>query len=519
MKKLLSALLISLALISNVGAQTTAVTRPLQGGTGIANANTETITLDGALSFGANITAFINTPTSANLAAAVTNETGSGALVFGTSPTFTTGVTMSFLTAGRVPFAGTAGLLGDNANLTYDSVTNYLQVGTGTTTSVAGLIGYSGTSGYGRLWLGAAVNAPTSSNYAVTGNATETYLNSAGSVFINAGATQKALYVATAGAGPLITAGTATSAVSAHAITQTWNFNTSAIQGVDWTFTDTSSHANTNAFRIRGGAGGATNLFIVDKSGNLTGVGTNLTGTAASLTAGLATDTVTKTGTGSTYATSASPTFTGTVTAAAITASGSVSTGALSATTGTFSSTITSTDIGGIFSAVVSNAGVITPIMSNTNAGASSGMQFTVRSTGGDPSYALGISGITNWIMGIDNSDSQAFVVANSLTPGSSNYLKITTGGAVTIPGTLGVTGAVTMSGTASIGGGALTLTTGALGLSKMTASASAPGAAGTKLEAVCGTNAGSAKLVMYAGTSGTAVTIVDNVGTGVTGC
>ena len=43
-------------------------------------------------------------------------------------------------------------------------------------------------------------------------------------------------------------------------------------------------------------------------------VGTNITGTASGLTAGLATDTVSKTGTGSTYATSASPTFTGTVT-------------------------------------------------------------------------------------------------------------------------------------------------------------------------------------------------------------
>ena len=36
--------------------------------------------------------AFLHTPTSANLAAAVTNETGSGALVFGTTPTLTTPV-------------------------------------------------------------------------------------------------------------------------------------------------------------------------------------------------------------------------------------------------------------------------------------------------------------------------------------------------------------------------------------------------------------------------------------------
>lgn len=59
----------------------------------------------------------------------------------------------------------------------------------------------------------------------------------------------------------------------------------------------------------------------------------------------------------------------------------------------------------------------------------------------------------------------------------------------------------------------------GNLNLAKMTASASAPGAALAKLEVVCGTNAGTVKLIMYAGTSGTAVTVVDNVGASVTGC
>lgn len=39
---------------------------------------------------GANVATFLATPSSANLAAAVTDETGSGALVFGTTPTFTT---------------------------------------------------------------------------------------------------------------------------------------------------------------------------------------------------------------------------------------------------------------------------------------------------------------------------------------------------------------------------------------------------------------------------------------------
>ena len=44
----------------------------------------------GVSGLAANISTFLGTPTSANLAAAVTNETGSGALVFGTSPTLVT---------------------------------------------------------------------------------------------------------------------------------------------------------------------------------------------------------------------------------------------------------------------------------------------------------------------------------------------------------------------------------------------------------------------------------------------
>jgi hypothetical protein len=44
----------------------------------------------GITSLGAGVATFLGTPSSANLLAAVTNETGTGALVFGTSPTLTT---------------------------------------------------------------------------------------------------------------------------------------------------------------------------------------------------------------------------------------------------------------------------------------------------------------------------------------------------------------------------------------------------------------------------------------------
>lgn len=48
----------------------------------------------GVSGLGTGVATFLATPSSANLASAVTGETGSGALVFGTSPTFTTGVTL-----------------------------------------------------------------------------------------------------------------------------------------------------------------------------------------------------------------------------------------------------------------------------------------------------------------------------------------------------------------------------------------------------------------------------------------
>tara|TARA_B110000196_G_C21149650_1_gene668760 strand:- start:459 stop:1439 length:981 start_codon:yes stop_codon:yes gene_type:complete len=44
----------------------------------------------GITSFGSGVATFLGTPSSANLATAVTDETGSGALVFATSPTFVT---------------------------------------------------------------------------------------------------------------------------------------------------------------------------------------------------------------------------------------------------------------------------------------------------------------------------------------------------------------------------------------------------------------------------------------------
>jgi hypothetical protein len=76
-----------------------------------------------ALSYvNASIATFLGTPSSANLAAAVTDETGSGLLVFGTSPTLTTPVISSIVNTGTLTLPTSTDTLVGRA--TSDTLTN-----------------------------------------------------------------------------------------------------------------------------------------------------------------------------------------------------------------------------------------------------------------------------------------------------------------------------------------------------------------------------------------------------------
>jgi hypothetical protein len=96
---------------TSTSALTTGTLPVASGGTGIT-------------SFGAGIATFLGTPSSANLAAAVTDETGSGALVFGTSPTFTTQITTPAIVKSGTNGTGNIGQSANSYNTIFAKATS-----------------------------------------------------------------------------------------------------------------------------------------------------------------------------------------------------------------------------------------------------------------------------------------------------------------------------------------------------------------------------------------------------------
>lgn len=112
---------------------------------------------------GTGIVTFLSTPTSANLAAAITDETGTGALVFGTSPTITnptiSGGSATLLTTATVSGNYTGGF---DASVPQISVTNL-----STTTT-----GY-GSNAFFKVKAGVVEGWMTASNSVTLGNSVD----------------------------------------------------------------------------------------------------------------------------------------------------------------------------------------------------------------------------------------------------------------------------------------------------------------------------------------------------------
>ena len=100
-------------------------------------------------SLGTGVATFLATPSSANLASAITDETGSGALVFGTSPSLTTpaigagGLTIAGSTSGTTSFLATATASGI---ITFPAVTGTV-ITTGNLTSIGDAAADGSTKG------------------------------------------------------------------------------------------------------------------------------------------------------------------------------------------------------------------------------------------------------------------------------------------------------------------------------------------------------------------------------------
>jgi len=163
----------------------------------------------GVSGLGTGVATFLATPSSANLAAAVTDETGSGALVFGTSPTFTTS---AIFPAGSVSAPGIT-TTGDTNTGIYFPAADSVSITTGgtaaLTVSSSQNVSVTGTLAMGSSFLrnriingdmridqrnaGASVSVQTTTSYIVDRWAAAASQNSKFSVQQNAGSVTPAI--------------------------------------------------------------------------------------------------------------------------------------------------------------------------------------------------------------------------------------------------------------------------------------------------------------------------------------
>lgn len=152
----------------------------------------------GVSGLGTGVATFLATPSSANLASAVTGETGSGALVFGTAPTLGNPTVTNYVETLYAPSAGAAFTV-DLADGTVQKLTTNANVTITLPASVSGksfviIVAYGGAhtvtwaGGSTIKWAGGSAPAATSVNgkfdfFVFTQDGTNTYGRSGGANF------------------------------------------------------------------------------------------------------------------------------------------------------------------------------------------------------------------------------------------------------------------------------------------------------------------------------------------------
>jgi phage-related tail fiber protein len=250
----------------------------------------------GVSGLGTGVATFLATPTSANLAAAVTNETGSGALVFGTSPQFTTSVTTNSTSLDVFnATATTVNAFGAATTLTMGATTGTTTVRNGLTVSGA-LAAASATVNGEEVATKPYVDAvkqgldiKDSVRVATTANITLSGTQTIDGVAVVAGdrvlvknqstASQNGIYVVAAGAWTRSTDADSNAKVTAGMFTFVAEGTANADSGWVLTADDPVTLGTTSlAFSQFSGAGQITAGAGLTKTGNTIDVGTANTG-------------------------------------------------------------------------------------------------------------------------------------------------------------------------------------------------------------------------------------------------
>jgi len=417
----------------------------------------------GVSGLGTNVATFLATPSSANLAAALTDETGTGANVFATSPTLVTPVL-------GTPTSGTL------TNCTGLPVaTGISGLGTGVATALAVNVGSAGAP----VVNGGALGTPSSG----------TVTNLTGTASININGTVGATTPTTGAFTTLTTSSTAAVGGSAATLTaltvnesSTYGIvHTDGAQAFAWRIEGTSyklSDRTAAADKMEIGATGTTVTGALNALGNLSATGSLSVGTTSTVgvvklarfTDGAYVGELRLSGTGTSPAMEL---YNGVASATNIYSAGAVVgafTGTGLAVTGTLSSTGTTTAAAFIpSSSTVPTNGMYLPAAntlgwatnstgvmrldasgnlgigvtpnsrlhvyeSNASSGTSNGITIEQGSTG-DAELQFLLTGVQRWAMGIDNSDSDSFKLSTSADIGTTPILSATTGGAIGLKG------------------------------------------------------------------------------------